>query len=154
MSAFDPLRSFATGGMFPWVSKVLPRLKTAARFIGGLLVGIVGSATVAGWLFTVFEWLGVQLNPPGGRFGPLEWAAMLATWTAAEFAGQTIGANLARSVAVIWFIAATHAAILIGACYFVPHPALLAGAPLGFLVAYRIKDSDLVAMIARVPANS
>lgn len=92
------------------------------------------------------------MNPPGGRLGLLEWAAILATWTAAEFSGQ-IAANLVRSVTVIWFLAATHAAILIGAYYFVPHPALLAGAPLGFLVAYHIKDSDFVTMVARGPAN-
>lgn len=133
--------------------KTLPHLKMVVRFVGGLLLGVVCSGTVAGWLFALFEWLGVQMDPATGRFGPVDWAAMLATWIAAEFLGQTIAANVARSVVVIWFVAATHTGILLFAYYYEPHPALLIGAPLSFLIAYRLKDSDLLRLAQIVPAR-
>lgn len=134
------------------MSRALARLKMTARFVGGLLAGVAGAGTVAGWLFAVFQWLGVHMDPDSGRFGFADWGAMLVTWTAAEFVGQTLAANVAQSVAVIWFVAATHAAILLFIYYYVPHLALLAGIPLGFVIARRIKDSDLVRIAGTVPA--
>lgn len=145
-SAFDPLRILNASGTLQPMFEAVPRLRATARFLSGLLVGIAGSATVAGWLFAAFQWLGVRMNATTGSFRLVDWAAMLATWIAAEFAGQTIAANVARSVAVIWLVAATHAAVLLFTYYFVPHPALLVGAPLGFVIAWRMKDGDLVRM--------
>lgn len=125
----------------------------SARFVAGLLVGVIGSGTVAGWLFALFEWIGADMNPAAGHVGFLGWAAMLATWGAAEFVGQTLAANVARSVAVIWFVAATHAAILLFTYYHEPHLALLIGALMGFIIAWRIKDSDFVHMGRIVSAD-
>lgn len=136
------------------MSNASSQLKTAARLLGGFLVGVVASGTVAGWLFVVFEWLGVTMDASKGPWEPVVWAAMLASWAAAEFVGQTVAANIAKSTTVIWLVASTHAAILLGAYYFEPDPALLAGAPLGFFIAYLIKDSDLLRMGRRVPTTS
>ena len=117
------------------------------------MVGVTASATVAGWLFQLFGWLDVQMDPENGALNPVAWGSMLATWAASEFAGQTLAANVAQRVVVIWFVATAHAAILLWYYSVMPHPVFLAGATIGLLIAYRLKDSDLLHMVRRVPAK-
>ena len=123
---------------------MLRQLKTTVRFLGGLVVGVAGSGTVAGWLFALFEWLNVQMHPTTGSLRAEAWLAVLATWAALGFTGQTLAANVAQVAAVNWFVAAINAAILLFAYSVEPHAILLAGAALGFVVAFLLKDSDLL----------
>lgn len=116
-------------------------------------MGVVASGTVAGWLFALFEWLNVEIDPTKSPLGPLGWGAALATWAASSFVGQTIAANVAQAPAIIWLVATIEAAVMFWVYSVEPHPALLAGAILGFLVAFRLKDSDLLRMGKVLPAT-
>jgi hypothetical protein len=128
-------------------------VKQVLRFVGGLIVGVVGSGTVADWLFALFDWLNVEIDPTKSPLGPVGWGAALATWAASSFVGQAIAANVAQVPAIIWFVAAIDAVVLFWAYTVEPHPALLVGAALGFLVAFRLKDSDLLRMGEVLPAT-
>ena len=135
------------------MAKILTQVKTALRFASGLSIGVMGSGTVAAWLFALFEWLNVGMDPTKGPIDPIAWGSMLATWVASGFVGQTIAANVARLPPIIWFVATIDAAILLFAYYLVPHPVFLIGAGLGFIVAFRLKDSDFLRMVKIVPAS-